>query len=153
MSSRFIPPKLPDILYIVSTISSVSAEFMQIGNASTLPNSLKSAHLPSITGIPASAPIFPSPSTAEPSVTTAIRLERLVYKKDFSGFLCISRHGSATPGVYASERSFAVLSSARGTISIFPCHSICFFNAFSFISITVSVLCFLLVFQNQVNLT
>ena len=39
---------------------------------------LKSAHLPSITGIPASGPISPSPKTAVPSVITATRLFLLV---------------------------------------------------------------------------
>ncbi len=44
----------------------------QSGIASTSPNSLNRTHLPpSITGIPASGPISPSPSTAVPSVTTA----------------------------------------------------------------------------------
>ena len=42
-------------------------------NASTPANSLKSAHFPSITGIPASPPISPRPRTAVPSVITATR--------------------------------------------------------------------------------
>jgi hypothetical protein len=43
----------------------------QIGTASTPPNCLNSTALPSITGIAARGPMLPSPSTAEPSVTTA----------------------------------------------------------------------------------
>ena len=39
---------------------------------------------PSITGIPASGPISPRPSTAVPSVITATRLFLLVSSKDFS---------------------------------------------------------------------
>ena len=41
-------------------------------------NFLKSTALPSITGLAASGPIAPSPSTAVPLVTTATRLPRLV---------------------------------------------------------------------------
>ena len=78
ISSRFIPPKLSEISSIVLTISSTSLLFMQSGNASTSANSLKSAHLPSITGIPARPPMLPSPSTAEPSVITATRFDLLV---------------------------------------------------------------------------
>ena len=37
----------------------------------TFPNALNNTHLPSITGIPASGPIFPSPKTALPSLITA----------------------------------------------------------------------------------
>ena len=51
---------------------------MQRGKASTSANSLKSAHLPSITGIPASGPISPRPKIAVPSVITATSLERRV---------------------------------------------------------------------------
>ena len=43
----------------------------QIGNASTFANCLKSAALPSITGIAARGPMSPRPSTAVPSETTA----------------------------------------------------------------------------------
>ena len=78
MSSRFIPPKLPEIRAIVSTIVSTSFEFMQSGKASTSAKALNRAHLPSITGIPARPPISPRPSTAEPSVITATRLDLLV---------------------------------------------------------------------------
>ena len=62
----------------VFTISSTSLLRMHRGMASTSPNALKSKHLPSITGIPASGPISPRPSTAVPSVTTATRLLRRV---------------------------------------------------------------------------
>ncbi|CDF02011.1 putative uncharacterized protein [Ruminococcus sp. CAG:624] len=74
ISSRFMPPKLFEMLAMVLTISSVSLESTQIGKASTSANSLNKAHLPSITGIAASGPISPSPKTAVPSVITATRL-------------------------------------------------------------------------------
>ena len=78
ISSRLIPPKDPARRLTVLTISSTSLLRTQSGIASTPPNSLKSTHLPSITGIPASGPISPSPSTAVPSVTTATVFQRLV---------------------------------------------------------------------------
>ena len=79
ISSRLMPPKLPARSATVLTISSTSLLRMQSGKASTSPNSLNKAHFPSITGIPASGPISPSPSTAVPSVTTATRFPLLVY--------------------------------------------------------------------------
>ena len=78
MSSKFTPPNEPARSRTVLTMSSTSLERIQRGTASTSPNALKSAHLPSITGIPASGPMSPSPRTAVPSVTTATRFERLV---------------------------------------------------------------------------
>ena len=55
---------------MVCTISSTSLLRMHSGNASTSASVLSSAALPSMTGIPASGPISPRPSTALPSVTT-----------------------------------------------------------------------------------
>ena len=69
------------------------------GKASTPANSLKSTHFPSITGIPARAPIFPSPSTADPSVITATILARAVYLYEAAESFSIILQGSATPGV------------------------------------------------------
>ena len=78
MSSKFTPPKLPASSRTVLTISSTSLLRTQRGMASTPPNSLNNTHFPSITGIPASGPISPRPSTAVPSVTTATVFQRLV---------------------------------------------------------------------------
>jgi hypothetical protein len=83
-------------------------------------NFLNRHALPSITGLPASGPMLPSPSTAVPLVTTATRLPRAVYSQASSGDEAISRHGSATPGEYASDRSRWVTSGLVGTTSIFP---------------------------------
>ncbi len=69
------------------------------GNASTPPNSLNSIALPSITGIAASGPMSPSPSTAVPSETTATVLRLIVYWNALSGSSKIARHTRATPGV------------------------------------------------------
>ena len=49
-------------------------------------NCLNRLPLPSITGLPASAPMLPSPSTAVPLVTTATRLPLAVYRYASSGF-------------------------------------------------------------------
>ena len=53
--------------------------FKQIGNASMFANSLNKTALPSITGIEASAPIFPRPKTAVPLDITATVLPFVVY--------------------------------------------------------------------------
>ena len=74
MSSRLMPPKLLEIRAMVLTMVSTSLESTHSGNASTPANSLNSAHLPSMTGIPADGPISPRPRTAVPSVITATRL-------------------------------------------------------------------------------
>ena len=99
MSSRLIPPKLLEMRAMVFTISSTSWVSTHRGKASTPANSLKRTHLPSITGIPARGPMFPRPSTAEPSVMTATRFCRRVSWKDLAGSFWISRQGAATPGV------------------------------------------------------
>ena len=78
ISSRFTPPNEPARSLTVFTMSLTSFERTQSGIASTSPKALNRAHLPSITGIPASGPISPRPRTAVPSVTTATRFERLV---------------------------------------------------------------------------
>ena len=79
ISSKFIPPKTGDINFTVLTISSISIVSTHIGNASTPANSLNSIDFPSITGIDADAPMFPSPKTAVPSDTTATIFDLQVY--------------------------------------------------------------------------
>ena len=78
MSSKFTPPKEPASMATVLTISSTSLLRMHKGIASTSPKALNRTHLPSMTGIPASGPISPSPKTAVPSVTTATVFQRRV---------------------------------------------------------------------------
>ena len=99
MSSRLIPPKVGAIRRTDSTIASGSWVSRQIGKASTSANSLKSIALPSITGIAASGPMSPSPSTAEPSETTATVFRLIVYSKALERSAAMSRHTRATPGV------------------------------------------------------
>ncbi len=62
-------------------------------------NRLNSAALPSITGSAAAGPMLPSPSTAEPSVTTATELRFTVSRRASSGFAAIASQTRATPGV------------------------------------------------------
>ena len=99
MSSRLIPPNVGEIRITVSTISSGSVVLRQIGKASTSANSLKSIALPSITGMAASGPMSPRPSTAVPSETTATVLALIVYLNAFWRFSAIALHTRATPGV------------------------------------------------------
>ena len=134
ISSRLMPPKLPASSCTVLTMSSTSLERMQRGKASTSPNVLNSAHLPSMTGMPASGPMSPRPSTAVPSVTTATRLPLRVYLYERSTFSEILRQGSATPGVYATASSSRLVIGALVMTSILPCHSSCFLRANSFLS-------------------
>ena len=99
MSSRLMPPKVGAISCTVSTILSGSLVSRAIGKASTSANSLNSIALPSITGIAASGPMSPRPSTAVPSVTTATVFALIVYLKAFWRFSAIALHTRATPGV------------------------------------------------------
>ena len=99
MSSRLMPPKVGAIALHVVTISSMVCTSNSISKASTFANFLKSTDLPSMTGLDARGPIFPSPRTAVPSEITATKLERLVYLKERLSSFAISRQGIATPGV------------------------------------------------------
>ena len=99
MSSRLIPPKPGAIALTVAMIASGSFVSRQIGKASTPANSLKSIALPSITGIAASGPMSPRPSTAVPSETTATVLRLIVNWKARSGSAAIAEQTRATPGV------------------------------------------------------
>ena len=78
MSSRLMPPKEPEISATALTNSSTSLDFTHSGKASTSPKDLNSTHLPSMTGMPASGPMSPRPSTAVPSVMTAHMFQRRV---------------------------------------------------------------------------
>src|SRR3989344_52790 len=136
MSSRLIPPNAGAIATTVLTISSGSCVSSTIGTASTPANVLKIAHFPSMTGSAASAPIFPSPSTAEPSEITATVRFFMVYMRASFGFFAITLETVATPGVYTSARSALFFIDVAGTTRIFPpnflwsnnaCHATFFF--------------------------
>ncbi len=99
MSSRLMPPKPGAIAFTIAMISSVSLVASAIGHASMPANSLNSIALPSITGIAASGPMSPSPSTAVPSVTTATVFCLIVSERAFSTSCAIAMQTRATPGV------------------------------------------------------
>ena len=94
-----MPPKTGAISWQVRMISSVSWVSRHTGKASTLPNSLNSTALPSMTGSAAAGPMLPRPSTAEPSVTTATALRLMVSRRASSGRSAIALHTRGTPGV------------------------------------------------------
>ena len=99
MSSRLMPPKVGAICWTSLTISSTSVVSMHSGKASTPASSLKSIALPSMTGIAASGPMLPRPSTAVPSETTATVWPRMVSAQPLSGSSAIACETRATPGV------------------------------------------------------
>lgn len=101
-------------------ISSVSWVSSATGQASTPPNRLNRAALPSMTGIAAAGPMLPRPSTAEPSVTTATVLRLIVRRRASSGFSAMARQTRATPGVYARDSSSRLRSATLGVTSILP---------------------------------
>ena len=99
MSSRLMPPKAGAMIWTVRTISSVSWVSRHSGQASIPANRLNSAALPSITGMAAYGPMLPSPSTAEPSVTTATEFRLTVRRRTSSGLRAMAMETRATPGV------------------------------------------------------
>ena len=99
MSSRLMPPKPGATAFTNATISSTSVIATHSGNASTPAKALNSMALPSITGIAASGPMSPRPSTAVPSETTATVLPLTVSDQAFSGSSWMAEQTRATPGV------------------------------------------------------
>src|SRR3954454_6788816 len=95
-------------------ISSVSWVSRQTGQASTPANRLNSAALPSMTGIAAAAPRLPSPSTAEPSVTTATVLRLIVSRRASDGLAAVAWQTRGAPGGVARERAARVRRAALG---------------------------------------
>ena len=73
-----MPPKVGSSEAMMSTSLSGSRSLISMSNTSTSANFLNSTPLPSITGLLASGPMSPRPSTAVPLVTTATRLPRAV---------------------------------------------------------------------------
>jgi hypothetical protein len=77
-SSRLIPPNVGAMRRTVSTSASTVGASTSMSKTSMPANFLKRTAFPSITGLPASAPMLPSPRTAVPFVTTATRLPLFV---------------------------------------------------------------------------
>ena len=80
MSSRFIAPNVGAMWATVSMNASGEGASTSMSKTSIPANFLKSIALPSITGFPASGPMLPSPSTAEPFEMTPTRFPLLVYR-------------------------------------------------------------------------
>ena len=99
MSSRLIAPNVGATHFTNSTMLSLSLVARHNGNASTPANSLNSSALPSITGIAASGPISPNPSTAVPSEITATALPLIVSDQALSTSSWMAMLTRATPGV------------------------------------------------------
>jgi hypothetical protein len=64
--------------------------------------------------------MFPRPSTAEPSVTTATEFRLMVSRRASSGFSAMAMATRPTPGVYAMDRSSRLRSGTLERISILP---------------------------------
>src|SRR3989344_5873926 len=120
MSSRLTAPNTGAMFLTIDTISSTFCVLMQMGNASMPANSLNKTHLPSMTGMPASAPILPKPRTELPAEMTATVCPLIVQSYTFDWSFAIARHGSATPGVYAKDKSFLVLRENGDVVCNFP---------------------------------
>ena len=98
MSSKLIPPNVGSRALTMSTNFSGSFSLISISNTSISANILNNTPFPSITGLPASGPISPSPKTAVPLLITATKFPLAVYLYTSSGFAAISKQGEATPG-------------------------------------------------------
>ena len=120
MSSRLMPPKVGSRPAMISTSLSGSVSLISMSNTSRPANFLNSTALPSITGLEASAPMLPRPSTAVPLEITPTRLPRPVKRNTLAGSATISSQAAATPGEYARARSRWLVSGLDATTEIFP---------------------------------
>ena len=80
ISSRFIPPKVLEILTTVLMNSSGSSVSTSISKTSISANVFNNRPFPSITGLLAKGPMLPKPRTAVPLEITATKLALDVYK-------------------------------------------------------------------------
>ena len=108
MSSKLIPPNVGAIAFTVWMNSSGSLASTSISNTSISAKILNNKPFPSMTGFEASGPMSPNPSTAVPFEITATRFPFAVYLYTSFGFSAIFKHGSATPGEYANDKSRGV---------------------------------------------
>ncbi len=79
MSSRLIPPNVGAIAETTEQNLSTLSVSTSISKLSSPEKDLNKTPFPSITGLEASAPIFPRPRTAVPLLITATRLLFAVY--------------------------------------------------------------------------
>ena len=90
MSSRLMPPKLGSRLAMMSISFCGSDSLISMSKTSMPANFWNSMPLPSMTGLAASGPMLPRPSTAVPLVMTATRLPREVISAAVVGSRTIS---------------------------------------------------------------
>ena len=107
MSSRLIPPKVGAIALTAAMTSSAVGASSSMSNTSMSAN-LNRFDLPSITGLPASGPMFSEAQHSGHSRPQRPDCPSRCSPYTASGFFAIRRHGSATPGEYARERSRCV---------------------------------------------
>ena len=98
MSSRLTAPKVGSKAATTFTNKSGAAASTSMSNTSMPANFLNRTALPSMTGLPASAPMLPRPSTAVPLEMTATRLPRAVRSRAASGSAMMASQAWATPG-------------------------------------------------------
>jgi hypothetical protein len=79
ISSRLMPPNVGSSAFTICTNFSGSFSLISISKTSMSAKILNSTPLPSITGLLASGPILPRPSTAVPLLITATRLPLAVF--------------------------------------------------------------------------
>jgi hypothetical protein len=120
MSSSLMAPKVGAIARTVWMITSGSLLSIRIGYPLIPASTRNSSALPSITGMPATGPMSPSPKIAVPLVTIATLFWMDVYSIASSGFAWILVHTDATPGVYTMLRSSMVSTGTRPVTWIFP---------------------------------
>src|SRR5690606_14311686 len=121
MSSRLMPPSVGSSAAMMSTSLSGSVSASSMSKTSMPANFLNRHPLPSMTGLAASGPILPRPSTAVPLVITPTRFDREVYMDAAcSPSAWMDMQATATPGEYASERSSWLASGFVGMTEILP---------------------------------
>ena len=98
MSSRLMPPKVGSSAATTSISFWGSLASTSMSNTSMPANFLNSTALPSITGLEASGPMLPRPSTAVPLESTATRFWRIVMASASAGSAAMARQAAATPG-------------------------------------------------------
>ena len=113
MSSRLMPPKVGSSAAMMSTSLSGSRSSISMSKQSMPANFLNSTALPSITGLAASGPMAPRPSTAVPLVITAIRLAREVRLTASAGSRTISSQAIGDAG-RIGEREVALVGELLG---------------------------------------
>jgi hypothetical protein len=98
MSSRLMAPKEGSSAATTSISLAGSRSSTSMSMESIPANFLNRTALPSITGLDASAPMAPRPSTAVPLETTATMLPRAVRSHAASGSAAMAWQAAATPG-------------------------------------------------------